>query len=53
VAGGAAGVALLGLLLTGADSAPVDLIGLLLGGGAGIYAKQALDSTRSRFRTLP
>jgi hypothetical protein len=22
-------------------------------GGAGIYAKQALDSTRSRFRTLP
>jgi hypothetical protein len=53
VAGGAAGVALLGLLLTGADSVPVDLIGLLLGGGAGIYAKQALDSTRSRFRTLP
>jgi hypothetical protein len=53
VAGGAAGVALLGLLLTGADSVPVDLLGLLLGGGAGVYAKQALDSTRSRFRTLP
>jgi hypothetical protein len=53
VAGGTAGVALLGLLLTGADSVPIDLIGLLLGGGAGIYAKQALDSTRTRFRTLP
>jgi hypothetical protein len=32
---------------------PIDVVGLLLGGGAGIYAKQALDSTRSRFRTLP
>jgi len=53
VAGGTAGVALLGLLLTSANSVPVDVIGLLLGGGAGIYAKQALDSTRSRFRTLP
>ena len=53
VAGGTAGVALLGLLLTGADSVPIDVVGLLLGGGAGIYAKQALDSTRSRFRTLP
>jgi hypothetical protein len=53
VAGGTAGVALLGLLLTSGGSVPVDLVGLLLGGGAGIYAKQALDSTRSRFRTLP
>jgi hypothetical protein len=53
VAGGTAGVALLGLLLTASNSVPVDLIGLLLGGGAGIYAKQALDSTRSRFRSLP
>jgi hypothetical protein len=53
VAGGTAGVALLGLLLTAGSSVPVDLVGLLLGGGAGIYAKQALDSTRSRFRTLP
>ena len=52
VAGGTAGVALLGLLLTSADSVPVDLIGLLIGGGAGLYAKQALDSTRSRFRSL-
>jgi hypothetical protein len=53
VAGGTAGAALLGLLLTSSGSVPVDLVGLLLGGGAGFYAKQALDSTRSRFRTLP
>lgn len=50
VAGGTAGVALLALLLTRADSVPIDLVGLLLGGGAGIYAKQALSSTASRFR---
>jgi hypothetical protein len=53
VAGGTAGVALLGLLLTAGNSVPVDLVGLLLAGGAGIYAKQALDSTRSQFRGLP
>jgi hypothetical protein len=53
VAGGTAAVALLGLLLTSGDSVPVDVIGLLVGGGAGLYAKQALDSTRSRFRSLP
>ena len=53
VAGGTAGLALLGLLLTSADSMTVDLLGLLIGGGAGLYAKQALDSTRNRFRSLP
>jgi hypothetical protein len=53
VAGGTAGVALLGLLLTTSHSVPVDVIGLLLSGGAGLYAKQALDSTRNRFRSLP
>ncbi len=53
VAGGTAGVALLALLMTSSDSVPIDLVGLLLGGGAGLYAKQALDSTRSRFRSLP
>ena len=53
VAGGTAGVALLGLLLTTSRSVPVDVIGLLLSGGAGLYAKQALDSTRNRFRSLP
>ena len=39
--------------MTTSDSVPVDVLGLLLGGGAGLYAKQALDSTRSRFRSLP
>jgi hypothetical protein len=53
VAGGTSAVALLGLLMTTSSSVPVDLIGLVLGGGAGLYAKQALDSTRSRFRSLP
>lgn len=53
VAGGTAGVALLGLLMTTSSSVPIDLIGLVLGGGAGLYAKQALDSTRTRFRSLP
>ena len=53
VAGGTAGLALLGLLLTSADSMTVDVLGLLVGGGAGLYAKQALDSTRNRFRSLP
>jgi hypothetical protein len=49
VAGGTAGVALLGLLLTQGGFTP-DLLGLLLGGGAGIAAKRALDSTKSQFR---
>jgi hypothetical protein len=49
VAGGTALVALLGLLLTSGGVTP-DILGLLLGGGAGIAAKKALDSTRSQFR---
>jgi len=53
VAGGTALVALVGLLLTTADNVPVDVIGLLLGGGAGVAAKQALDSTRNQFRGTP
>jgi len=53
VAGGTAAVALLGLLLTSGDSTAFDVVGLLISGGAGLYAKQALDSTRSRFRSLP
>ncbi|WP_297661260.1 hypothetical protein [Pseudonocardia sp.] len=52
VAGGTALVALIGLLLTNANSVPVDVVGLLLGGGAGIAAKQALDSTREQFRGI-
>ncbi len=49
VAGGTALVALLGLLLTSGGVTP-DILGLLLGGGAGIAAKKSLDSTRSQFR---
>jgi hypothetical protein len=52
VAGGTAGVALLGLLLTSGGVFP-DILGLLLGGGAGIAAKQALDSTRKQFGAQP
>ncbi len=51
VAGGTAALALLGVLLTRADSIPVDVIGLLVGGGAGVAAKVALDSTRKQFRS--
>ncbi len=51
VAGGTAAIALLGVLLTRADSIPVDVIGLLVGGGAGVAAKGALDSTRKQFRS--
>ena len=48
VAGGTALVALLGLLLTSGGVAP-DILGLLIGGGAGLAAKKALDSTRAQF----
>ena len=51
VAGGTAAIALLGVLLTRADSIPVDVIGLLVSGGAGVAAKNALDSTRKQFRS--
>lgn len=50
VAGGTAAVAALGLLITATGGVPMDVIGLVIGGGAGIYAKQALDSTRKQFR---
>ncbi|HXV94102.1 MAG TPA: hypothetical protein VD813_12430, partial [Pseudonocardia sp.] len=53
VAGGTAAVAALGLLITTGDSVAADVIGLALGGGAGLAAKQALDSTRTRFRSIP
>lgn len=49
IAGGTAGAAALALLLT-SGGLPLDVIGLLLGGGAGIAAKQSLDTTRARFR---
>lgn len=52
VAGAAGGVALLGLLLTTGSSVPVDVIGLLLGVGGGVVAKNSLDATRVQFRSL-
>jgi hypothetical protein len=52
VAGGTAAVALLGLLLTSGGFTP-DVLGLILGGGAGLAAKQSLDTTRKQFRGIP
>jgi hypothetical protein len=52
VAGGTAAVALLGLLLTTGGLTP-DILGLILGGGAGLVAKQSLDATRKQFRGIP
>jgi hypothetical protein len=51
VAGGTAGAGVLALLLTASSSMPVDVLGLLLGGGVALYGKQALESTRTRFRS--
>lgn len=53
VAGGTAAVALLGLLLTTSTTLTPDILGLLLGGGAGLAAKQSLDGTRKQFRGIP
>lgn len=50
VAGGTAAVAAVGLLLTTGGVVP-DVLGMVLAGGAGLAAKQALDSTRTRFRS--
>lgn len=52
VAGGTAAMALLGLLLTSGGLTP-DILGLLIGGGAGLAAKQSLDGTRKQFRGIP
>lgn len=49
VAGGTSAVALLGLLLTSGGLTP-DILGLLIGGGAGIAARQQLGSTQRQFR---
>ena len=49
VAGGTVGVALIGLLFTNGGVGP-DIIGLILGGGAGIAAQQSLGTTRKQFR---
>jgi len=52
VAGVTTLAALLGLLLTSGGFTP-DVLGLLLGGGAGIAAKKSLDTTRTQFRSNP
>lgn len=50
VAGAAAGLALVGLLLT--TGGPVaDVFGLLLGAGGGVVARASLNATRARFRS--
>jgi hypothetical protein len=51
-AGAAAAAAAVGLLLTAGGPAP-DVLGMLLGAGAGLVAKQSLDATRARFRSQP
>lgn len=48
-AGGAAAVALLGLLITSGDSFGADLIGLLLGAGGGIVGWKGLQTERNRY----
>lgn len=53
LAGGTAAAAAIGLLITAGDSTIADVIGILVAGGAGVAAKQALDSTRSHFRGNP
>jgi hypothetical protein len=50
-AGALAVVALVGLICTVAGGGVVDLVGLVLGGGAGVAGYRALEQTRHRFRS--
>lgn len=50
VAGVTTAGALLGLLLTNGEGFS-DVLGLLVGGGSGVVAAKALQSTRERFRS--
>ncbi len=52
-AGGIALVGLVALLLTGADNVPVDVLGLLVGGGAGLLAVNQLQGARRRLASPP
>jgi hypothetical protein len=45
------GVALLALLLTTGDSVTADVLAIMAGAGSGVVGYQALQSTRTRFRT--
>lgn len=54
IAGGAAAAAAIALLLAmGGGGLVPDVLGLLLGAGSGVVAKQALDASRARFRSQP
>lgn len=51
VAAGAGAVALLGLLITGADGFFPDLIGILLAVGGGVVGYRGLRQEQDRYRT--
>ena len=50
VAGVTAAAAAFGLLLTSGETVPIDVLGLLVSGGAGLAAQRQLESTRKNFR---
>jgi hypothetical protein len=50
VAGATLGVTLLALLISTGDSASMDVVAILLGGGGGFASIKALQSTQERFR---
>lgn len=52
-AGGLVLVTLVGLLLTSADNIPVDVLALLVGGGAGFAATQQWQAARRRLSSPP
>jgi len=51
VAGGATLAAVVALLLTTSGGVMPDILGLVLGAGGGLVAKQSLDATRTRLRS--
>ncbi|WP_214406092.1 hypothetical protein [Pseudonocardia lacus] len=52
VAGVTSAAAAFGLLLTSGGLAP-DILGMIVGGGAGLMAQRQLESTRKNFRNQP
>lgn len=52
LAGGATAAGLLALLLTLGGAVP-DVLAMILGAGAALVAKKALDGTRARYRSNP
>ncbi|MGH3767864.1 MAG: hypothetical protein ACRDTX_22405 [Pseudonocardiaceae bacterium] len=51
VAGVTVAVALLALLLSTGDSAAADILAILAGAGSGVVGYQALQTTRTRYRS--